>query len=80
MSFSLQILIELICMRNINQIATLDLDSGRILWAWGEGVLDWPHHPTMLSNGNTLICDGENGRSLEVTADGDKVGVLPSSH
>ena len=80
MSFSLQILIKLICVRNINQIATLDLDSGRILWAWGEGVLDWPHHPTMLPNGNTLICDGENGRSLEVTADGDKVGVLPSSH
>jgi hypothetical protein len=28
-----------------------------MLWAWGEGVLEWPHHPTMLTNGNILIFD-----------------------
>ncbi len=47
----------LICLRNVNQIATLDRETGDILWAWGEGVLEWPHHPTMLPNGNILIFD-----------------------
>ena len=47
----------LICLRNVNQIATLDWETGEILWGWGEGVLEWPHHPTMLPNGNILIFD-----------------------
>jgi hypothetical protein len=115
----------LTCFRNVNQIAVMDLDTMEILWAWGEGVLEWPHHPTMLGNGhilifdngvvreftrvieidpssgevvweygarpderfysptkgssqrlpngNTLICDANNGRALEVTAEGEVV-------
>jgi hypothetical protein len=47
----------LICFRNVNQIATLDRKTRKVLWAWGEGVLEWPHHPTMLDNGNILIFD-----------------------
>ena len=47
----------LICLRNVNQIAVLDWGSKKILWGWGEGVLEWPHHPTMLENGNILIFD-----------------------
>jgi len=47
----------LICLRNVNQIATLDWETGEILWGWGEGVLEWPHHPTMLPNGNILAFD-----------------------
>jgi hypothetical protein len=47
----------LICFRNINQIAVLDRDTKDILWVWGEGVLQWPHHPTMLDNGNILVFD-----------------------
>ena len=50
----------LICLRDINQIATLDPDTKEILWTWGEGELDRPHHPTMLANGNILVFD--NGR------------------
>ena len=112
----------LTCLRNVNQIAVLDRDTKEILWVWGEGVLEWPHHPTLLANGNilifdngvyrkytrvievdplteaieweykgdppesfysygkgsaqrlpngnTLICDGDNGRAIEVTNDG----------
>ncbi len=47
----------LVCMRNVNQIAILKADTQEILWVWGEGVLEWPHHPTMLESGNILIFD-----------------------
>jgi hypothetical protein len=47
----------LICFRNVNQIAVLDMDTKEILWVWGEGHLDWPHHPTMVESGNILIFD-----------------------
>lgn len=47
----------LICFRNVNQIAILDKDTKEILWVWGEGELQWPHHPTMVDNGNILVFD-----------------------
>lgn len=47
----------LTCFRNANQIAVLDRDTMEILWAWGEGDLQWPHQPTMLPGGNILIFD-----------------------
>jgi hypothetical protein len=47
----------LICFRNVNQIAVLEKDTYRVLWAWGEGELQRPHHPTMLENGHMLIFD-----------------------
>lgn len=60
----------LICLRNVNQIAVLDWASGNILWSWGQGDLEWPHHPTMLENGNILIFDNgvlqERSRVIEL--------------
>jgi len=47
----------LVCFRNVNQIALLEKGTHRILWSWGEGELEWPHHPTMLQNGHILIFD-----------------------
>jgi hypothetical protein len=47
----------LICFRNVNQIAVMELPSMDITWAWGEGILEGPHHPTMLDNGNILVYD-----------------------
>jgi len=47
----------LVCFRNVNQIAVLEQDTYRVLWGWGEGELQWPHHPTMLDNGHILIFD-----------------------
>jgi len=47
----------LICLRNVNQIAVLDRTSKEIAWVWGEGSLEWPHHPTMVENGNILVFD-----------------------
>jgi hypothetical protein len=115
----------LVCFRNVNQVAVLDRTTAEVLWAWGEGELEWPHHPTMtpagnilifdngverkasrvielnpvtyeiewaygtrpeehfysyskgsaqrLPNGNTLICDSDNGRAFEVTENGQMV-------
>jgi hypothetical protein len=47
----------LVCFRNVNQIAVLDSATWKVLWAWGEGELQWPHDPTMLESGNILIFD-----------------------
>jgi len=47
----------LVCFRNVNQIAVLEKGTYRVLWAWGEGQLQWPHHPTMLEDGHILIFD-----------------------
>jgi hypothetical protein len=55
----------LVCFRNVNQIAIMDLPSMEIVWSWGEGILEWPHHPTMLDNGNILVYD--NGVVREYT-------------
>lgn len=47
----------LICLRNVDQIATINWDTGKVLWGWGAGILEHPHHPTMLPNGHILIFD-----------------------
>jgi hypothetical protein len=47
----------LVCFRNVNQIAVLERSTYRVLWAWGEGILERPHHPTLLDNGHILIFD-----------------------
>jgi len=52
----------LICLRNVNQIAILEKGSWDVLWAWGEGHLEWPHHPTMLKDGRILVFDNGVGR------------------
>lgn len=52
----------LICFRNVNQIAVLDSDTKAIQWVWGEGLLEWPHHPTLLDNGNILVFDNGSFR------------------
>jgi hypothetical protein len=46
-----------VCLRNVNQIATFDERTKEILWVWEEGILEWPHYPTMLGNGNILVFD-----------------------
>jgi hypothetical protein len=60
----------LVCFRNVNQIAVLKGDTKEILWVWGEGDLQWPHHPTMLPSGNILLFDNgvlrRSSRVLEI--------------
>jgi Arylsulfotransferase (ASST) len=43
--------------RSLDIIAVVERPSGRILWAWGPGVIDGQHKPHMLPSGNILIFD-----------------------
>lgn len=67
----------LVCFRNVNQIAVLEKDTYRILWSWGEGELQWPHHPTMLQNGHILIFDNgvkrQHSRIVELDPTAGKI-------
>jgi len=47
----------LFCIRNLDIIGLIDLQTERIIWHWGRGELDRPHHPSLLANGNLLIFD-----------------------
>lgn len=62
----------LTCFRNVNQIAVLDDRTKEVVWVWGEGILEWPHHPTMLEGGNILVFDNgafrKHSRVIELNA------------
>jgi len=57
------------------RVIEIDDATGDIVWSFGEfkvsgagsDHLDRPHSAQRLSNGNTLICDSENQRVIEVT-------------
>ncbi|RKY10560.1 MAG: hypothetical protein DRP65_06405 [Planctomycetota bacterium] len=50
----------LICIRELDLVGILDLQTEEFVWTWGQGELSRPHHPTFLENGNIQIFD--NGR------------------
>lgn len=47
----------LICIRNLDSIVVYEPESEKIAWNWGRGVLDHPHQPTILENGDILVLD-----------------------
>ncbi|MBL7197445.1 MAG: aryl-sulfate sulfotransferase [Candidatus Omnitrophica bacterium] len=47
----------LICVRELDLIGIVDIEDEKLVWQWGAGNLDKPHHPTLLENGNILIFD-----------------------
>lgn len=47
----------LFCARSMDMIGVIDMQNERLLWSWGPGELEEPHHPTLLENGNILIFD-----------------------
>lgn len=49
----------LVCVRSLNLVMTVDPDQNKIVWIWEDGqkLLDRPHYPTLLDNGNILIFD-----------------------
>jgi hypothetical protein len=53
----------LLCVRELNLVAILNLQERKIVWEWGPGELSLPHRPSFLDNGNLLIFD--NGVSRE---------------
>jgi hypothetical protein len=50
----------LLCARELDLVAIVDPDARSVVWRWGPGQLDRPHHPSLLPNGNLLIFD--NGK------------------
>jgi len=60
------------------RVIEIDNQTGAIVWSYGTykvegpgpGLLRRPHSAQRLSNGNTLICDAEGNRILEVTPSG----------
>jgi hypothetical protein len=78
----------LVCFRNVNQIAILEKATCRVLWAWGEGILELPHHPTMLDDGNILVfnngTDQESSTVIELDPVANEIaweyGIKPSEH
>jgi hypothetical protein len=55
----------LLCMRELDTIAVVDLDGAEVRWCWGPGVLSGPHQPSMLPEGRVLVYD--NGVDAERT-------------
>ena len=47
----------LVCIRNMNLIAVVDLEKEEFTWYWGEGVLDGPHQPSLQDDGKILVFD-----------------------
>jgi hypothetical protein len=47
----------LFCSRALSTIGVINLKDEKLLWTWGKGHLEQPHHPTLLRNGNILIFD-----------------------
>jgi hypothetical protein len=60
----------LVSMRNLNAIAIVDLDQGRVVWAMTGDWLE-QHQPTLLDNGRILLFDncGHPGGSKVVEID-----------
>jgi len=45
----------LIASLSLNRIAILDIKNKEVVWTWGKGILERPHQPTILENGNILV-------------------------
>jgi hypothetical protein len=52
----------LFSMCNMDTIGVIDAGSGEVVWAWGPGVVQKQHMPTMLDNGHLLIFDNGSER------------------
>jgi len=47
----------LVSLRELDLLVIVDLEAERVVWSWGPGQLDRPHHPTILPSGNILVFD-----------------------
>ena len=56
----------LFSLRAIDIIGVIDPNKNEIVWAYGPGVLDGQHQPTMLPDGNILIFDNGTYRGHSI--------------
>jgi hypothetical protein len=47
----------LVCFRNLNCIAVIDMENQKAIWHWGDQELEMPHDAVFLENGNISIFD-----------------------
>jgi hypothetical protein len=47
----------LLALRELDLVALVDPNREAVVWRWGRGRIDRPHHPSVLPNGHLLIFD-----------------------
>jgi hypothetical protein len=47
----------LLGLRELDLVAVVDAELTTVRWAWGDGELDRPHHPSLLPDGRVLVFD-----------------------
>ncbi len=52
----------LISIRELDLIAVVDETREQVVWSWGPGEIERPHHPTLLANGSLLVFDNGSQR------------------
>jgi hypothetical protein len=57
--------------RSLDIIGVADLQKDEIVWAWGLGVLDGQHQPTMTPEGTILIFDNGTARGYSAVVEID---------
>jgi hypothetical protein len=69
----------LFCIRNLDLIGILDVEKEEVVWTWGPGIIERPHHPSLLESGNILLFDNgyaERGYSRVVEVDPLKESIV----
>jgi len=68
----------LICIRELDLVAIIDLTGSRVIWSWGDGILDRPHQPSVTRGGNVLVFDNgpRRGHSRVLEVDPESGGIL----
>ena len=64
----------LVCTRHQDSLLAFNLDTGKLVWSWGQGVLSGPHDPQILENGNILIFDNGLSRKYSRVVEVDPAG------
>jgi hypothetical protein len=61
----------LVCLRHWDMVAAIDPVHGKVVWSWGPGVLEEPHHPSVLPEGHLMLLDNgtRSGRSRCIEVD-----------
>ncbi|MDP6179558.1 MAG: arylsulfotransferase family protein [Desulfatiglandales bacterium] len=52
----------MVCSPQVSNIYIIERATGQIKWRWGQGLISFPHNPTLLDTGNILVFD--NGRHV----------------
>jgi hypothetical protein len=47
----------LVSIRTLDKIAVIDLEKSKVVWSWGPGIIDHPHHATLLADDTISLFD-----------------------